>query len=167
MFFKMLGHMLKLTAMITVAVAMLWLFFIFTLPGFQKDWGDMVEKEMDVHNQTLEAIKQDFSYVLSTDNVKIEMDENINLVISGKSCSLNVNLNKELKVLSLETIDKTENTIAGLVFACIGEGIGVVLAIVFFCFMLKDMIDDIKFALERRKLIKQAKKQKKDIEVLV
>ncbi len=167
-FFK---NILKIITALILVAGMLFLFFFFTLPAIKQDRKQLVEQEMEVHNQTLEQIKQDFSYVLSDNNVSLQMGENISLTISGKYCKLEVELNRELKVLSLETVDKTEDAVAGYTFACIGEGIVVIFAIVVFCLTVGDIADDIKFAADRRKarkeLRKKAKEKAVDVEVVV
>ena len=153
-------------ALVLIA-GMLFLFFRFTLPAFNRDLEQMLEQEMAAHNVTLEEIKQDFSTVLSYENVAIDMGQNIALVISGENCELKVTLNRELQVLSLETVDKTENQFVGPTFACMGEGIGVIFAIVWICFTIKDIACDIDIARQRRHERKQAKRQQTDIEVIV
>lgn len=155
-----------ITALIIVA-GMLFLFFVFTLPALQQDREQLVKQEMEEHNQTLEMIKQDFSYVLSAENVSVEIGENVNLTISGKACDLTVELNRELKVLTLTTFDKTETKVVGLAFACIGEGALLILAIGWLCFTIGNMSSDIRAAVSRRKRRKMAKKQSVDVDVVV
>lgn len=155
-----------MTALIIVA-GMLFLFFVFTLPALQQDREQLVKQEMEEHNQTLEMIKQDFSYVLSDKNISVEMNQNINLTISGAECNLKVTLNRELQVLSLETVDKTEEKFVGPIFACIGEGAALIFAIVWIGFTISDIAFDIKSAVSVRKARKIAKKQSVDVEVIV
>lgn len=155
-----------ITSLIIVA-GMLILFFGFTLPVLQQDREQLVKQEMEEHNQTLEIIKQDFSHVLSTEHVSVQIGENVNLTISGKACNLKVELNRELKVLSLETVDKTEEKVVGLGFACLGEAVAIIFAIVWFCVTISNMASDIRAAISRRKTRKMAKKQPVDIEVVV
>ena len=155
-----------ITALIIVA-GMLFLFFVFTLPALQRDREQLVKQEMEEHNQTLEIIKQDFSHVLSAENVSVEMNENINLTISGEACTLKVTLNRELQVLSLETVDKTGEKDVGPVFACVGESIALIAAIVWIGCTISDISFDIKSAISARKARKMAKKQSVDVEVIV
>ena len=146
---------------------MLLLFFVFTLPAIQQDREQLVKQEMEEHNQTLELIKQDFSHVLSDENISVQIGENVNLTISGEACNLKVELNRELKVLTLTTVVKTENKEVGIAFALIGEGIVLIAAIVWLCITISDMASDIRAAISRRKTRKMAKKQPVDIEVVV
>lgn len=161
-------YIFKIILTFVIVAGAIFLFFVFTLPALQMDKSELAKQEMETHNQTLEMIKQDFSHVLVAENVKIEMGENINVTISGEYCDLKVELNRELKVLTLETIDKTEDAYVGPVFACIGEGAALIFAVVWFCFIIRDITEDISIARDRRRAIKNAKKQQKvDVEVLV
>ena len=97
---------LKIILTSIMAGGVLLLFLTFTLPAIQEDRAELVEQEMDAHNQTLEMVKQDFSYVLSDENISADVKKNILLTISGEYCVLKVTLNRELKVISLETVEK-------------------------------------------------------------
>lgn len=157
----------KIVIGLVIAATMIVLFCFITLPALNQDRTLMVEQEMDAHNKTLEEIKQDFSYVLSAENVSIEMGKNINIMISGETCDLEVELNRELKVLTLKTIDKTEDASVGLGFACCGEVIAVIIAIILFWSAIGDISDGISIARARKIERKRAKKESVDVEVLV
>ena len=160
-------NIFKIVVALVIAIVMVGLFVMLTLPAINQDRSQMVEQEMDAHNKTLEAIKQDFSYVLSAENVSVEMGKTINLTISGKNCHLNVELNRELKVLTLETIDKTEEVSVGLGFACFGEAVGLIFAIGLFLHAIGSIAQDIRHARTIRREIKQAKKESVDVKILV
>lgn len=165
---KTIRYIFQIILTFLIATSMVFLFFVFTLPALQVNRAELAKQEMEMHNQTLEMIKQDFSHVLTAENVYVEMYKDINITISGNDCDLKVVLNRELKLLTLETIDKTENAYVGPGFACAGEGVALIFAIVWFCLIIKDIAEDISMARDRRRAIKNAKKQKQaDIEVLV
>lgn len=158
---------LKIILTSIMAGGVLLLFLTFTLPAIQEDRAELVEQEMDAHNQTLEMVKQDFSYVLSDENISADVKKNILLTISGEYCVLKVTLNRELKVISLETVEKIHDRDVGIAFACIGELAVLIFAIVWFCFIIRDIVEDVNIARDRRRAIKNAKKQKVDVEVIV
>lgn len=164
---QVVKDILKFIIAIASIAGMLLLFFTFTLPALKKDLEITVEQELELHTQTLEKIKQDFSYVLSNENVSAEIGKNILLTISGKACELKVELNRELSVLSLETVNTSQDAFVGPIFACIGELIVVLFDIVWLCFIIRDIADDISIAKDRRRTKKLAKKQKVDVEVVV
>lgn len=160
-------NILSILPSLVLVAGMLILFFVFTLPALQQDREQLVKQEMEEHDQTLEMIKQDFSYVLFAENVSVQMNENINITISGEACNLKVELNRELKVLSLETVDKTEEKVVGLAFACVGEAATLIFAIAWIICTICDVVNDIKFTIDRKKVRKIAKKQSVDVEVIV
>ncbi len=168
MFMQTIKYIFKIILTFIIVACVLLLFFGLTLPAFQRDRSMLAEQEMEAHNQTLELIKQDFAHVLTAENVKVEMNENVNITISGKDCDLKVELNRALKVLTLETIDKTEDAYVGPAFACVGEIFALTFAIAWFCRIIRHIAEDISIARDRRRVIKDAKKQQKvDVEVLV
>ena len=67
----MLKNIVEFIILLAIVVGMVFLFFNFTLPALQQDVGITVAQEIAVHTQTLEKIKQDFSYVLSDENVSV------------------------------------------------------------------------------------------------
>lgn len=163
----MVKDMFKLIIAIASIAGILLLFFTFTLPALQKDLGITVEEELELHTQTLETIKQDFSYVLSDKNVYAEIGNNILITISGKVCKLKVELNRDLSVLSLDTVDTSQNALVGPIFACIGEVIVVLFDLGWLCFIIKDICDDISIAKDKRRAKKKAKSQNINLDVIV
>ena len=105
--------------------------------------------------------------MLSAENVIVQMNKIIQLTISGEDCNLNVELNRELDVLSLETVDKTEERDVGLAFACLGECVALIFAVVWFCCVIRDISNDITIARKQKRELKTAKQRQTDIEVVI
>lgn len=145
-------------------IAILVSVFIFvTLPLFQENRQQIFEQEMATHNQTLNLIKENFAYVLETDNVAVDIvGENVNLVISGEACDLKVTLNKQLEVISLDTVDTTEDDVVGPVFLSIGLGILAIISI----YLIYRCFRNISEAVEENRYLKKQKAEP-EINVLV
>ncbi|MBQ8042797.1 MAG: hypothetical protein IJ272_01435 [Clostridia bacterium] len=155
-------HVFAILFWLAVIAAMAFTFIYVVLPALSIDTDQLVADELQAHNTKLETIIQDFTSVLSLENVHTEVnDGEISVVIFGDVCDLSATLNLDMKVTSLNHEDKSGNKIFLPALGCAGLLIGTIVAVVFICANVAEIVDIAK----ENKRFKQIKKEKSDVKV--
>jgi len=141
---------------IAIIAVVVGVFVCAVLPRLTTDIDQFVENELESHNVKLEAITQDFTSVISLEDVYATIEDGqIRIKISGEFCDLEATLNSDMRLISLNHKDKSEDKLVGPIFAGIGLGLVAVAAIVFICLNIKEIasviIDNRRFKLSRKK----------------
>lgn len=160
-------NILMIILVITILAGLSFAFFVFTLPVMEQDFGQQIEEELLMHNQKLELIQKDFSYVLSDESVSAKVNENIELTIAGEVCGLKVVLTRKLNVRSITTIDYTAENRQNAELAFAGEIIATIVLLVWLCFLIRGLVIKIRKANDQRRVRKLVKNKTADIEVVI